>query len=757
MTADESRVPIYTPGREIRPIPALQAEPLERLLDHLRSGALTLLLHTGETVHPGWLTFERLENRLRSLPLNTSLAEVWPLLSDAWAISLSSPGEASDPNGGLYAQTLSRLLLEHLETEWRAEAGLPPVETPQISLPGVLPSTPGRTSNSGLFTLTPVARLSEISTLQDNIVELNALLEIIVNKQLHTQFQPIINLRDGHIFGYEALIRGPKGAPLRRAGSLFHAADKAQMVAWFDIACQEQCFLQAAQNGLKHHLFINMDAEGLAYMNFYDRSLAQRARDYGLTPASIVIEITERQTIDDVPELLRFVERLREEGFKIAIDDAGSGYNSLHTIAEMRPEFVKVDRALTRNLDVNGKRRALLAALVQFARQIGTSVLAEGSETREELATLIDLGVPYGQGYLMGRPADEFRGLPRQTREFIQERAQMRARLAVGRVVTVGELARRGLAMTPETPLEEAARKFVRDESLTSVVVMEDNFARGLLMRDQLGAALEMVKAAEAGALLPNETVAQWMHTDILSAPEDAPVTEIAQQMTARADIRFDADVVVVNSDGRYVGIVPARTLMSAATSVQENRLRYADPLTGLPGLVPLEQALRERLAASEPVAVLRADLDLIEPFNRRYGAERGDAIIQALARLLQETSAAHGRANDFLAHLGGDDFLLVTAASAAPGICRALMEGFEKIMPQFYTPEQMRLGYMQVEERSGAQRAPLASLTVVGVTNRKRTLTHYGQVADELQRLLRQVKPLAGNRYAIDFVPKAA
>src|SRR6185295_16220811 len=100
-------------------------------------------------------------------------------------------------------------------------------------------------------------------------------------------------------------------------------------------------------------------------------------------------------------------------GFQIAIDDVGTGYNSLLAIAELRPDFVKIDHGLVRNIDTNGTHRALLEAIVQYTRHIGTAALAEGIETREELATIIQMGIPYGQGYLMGRPADDFRGVPR--------------------------------------------------------------------------------------------------------------------------------------------------------------------------------------------------------------------------------------------------------------------------------------------------------------------------------------------------------
>src|SRR5205085_909155 len=176
--------------------------------------------------------------------------------------------------------------------------------------------------------------------------ELNTLLEIIAHKQLHPQSQQIVTLRDGRIFGYEALIRAPKGVSLKRPGEMFRAADKARMVAWYDMACLEQCFAQAAEQRIKQMLFVNMDAEGLAMLDLQERPLALLAREYGLTPARIVLEITERQRVGDFPSLVRDIVKLREQGFQIAIDDAGAGYSSLRAVAELRPEYVKIDRDL---------------------------------------------------------------------------------------------------------------------------------------------------------------------------------------------------------------------------------------------------------------------------------------------------------------------------------------------------------------------------------------------------------------------------
>ena len=703
------------------PVPTAHAEPLQKLLDALVPGKTLLFLRAAHDDAAQWLTEARITDTLRQVLLDSAHFEIWPLLADTWAVRLCLHITPDDPASLTQIHALRRALHDRLCAAWQQQAS-------------------GEADTPPPFTLQPCAPLLAGADSEDHIAELNALLEIIVNKQLGSQFQPIVDLRDGHVLGYEALIRGPKGQIRRRFGQMFHAAEKASIAAWFDVACQEQCFAHAAQIGLKKLLFINMDAAGLAYFEMQERSLADRARDVGLAPSQIVIEITERQAVEEFPRLIQFISDLREEGFKIAIDDAGAGYNSLHTIAEIRPDFVKIDRNLTRNIDVRGERRALLAALVQYARQIGTAILAEGSETREELGTLIDLGVSFGQGYLMGRPADDFRGIHRDIREFIQRRAMQRNQTLLGRMILVGGLTRKGLAFAPDTPIATAAQRFAKDESLTSVVIVEEDRPVGLLMRHQMQNYLAMTNAAGMGDLLPDETLEQWMSAPGLLARADTPLNEIARQATTRTGVNLEDDVIVLGPEGKFAGVVPIRLVLEAAANVQENRQRYAEPLTGLPGRLPLERAVHERVAERTAFAALRVDIGHLEAFNRRYGVMHGDEVILALSRLLQNSIEECGSGEDFLAHLGGDDFVLLTAPHCAAPIGQFLHKGFAALLPQFYPQEDWRRGGFELPEPGGnLRRVPLFHLRLATLSSTATRITHIGPLLRELHAQLRQ------------------
>ena len=795
MTAYDSEVAFASSFTQTAPVPAAHAEAMERLLDAFRLNHVVFICQSAE-IAAGWLNAARLDQCLHQSLMGAAQAQIWPLLDNTWAVALDMDANADQPGQSLRVHSLRRAFAECLEAGWRGDNGLalPPTRPDatagaffagnelqdsdaRMDMPPVGMSASGQwfheegslcasPENPPVFTLTPIAPLRAMTDMEDNISELNALLHIIVNKQLHAQFQPIVSLRDGQVFGYEALIRGPKGGTLRRPGALYRAAEKARMVSWFDLACQEQCFARAARQGLRHHLFINMEAEGLAFMDMHERSLATRARDAGLTPASIVVEITERQAVEDFPRLMHALEKLREQGFKIAIDDAGAGYNSLHAIAELRPDFIKIDRALVRNLDVNGAHRALLSALVSYARNIGTRVLAEGSETREELATLIDLGVTYGQGYLMGRPADDFRGVTRETREFIQARHRQRVQTEAGRGITVGALARPAKTMFPSTPLTEAATAFYKNDSLTGIVVVEEGFARGLLMRQSLEHILSLSRSARMDDLIPDETVAQWMQTDMLCAGEEEAAVDVARQATTRSELSLDTDIVVVDSAGLCAGLLPMRVLMEAVTTLQANRSLYADPLTGLPGRVALEQAMAEKLESRCPLALARVDVTGLETYNRAYGLPHGDSVIRSLASLLQSALGEQSVSEEqslvgvaeatetFLAHLGGDDFVMLMPPDKAAVVCETILREFAARLPLFYAPEQARNGSMEITERSGnTRRIPLLACRVAVVTNRSRRFACLAPMLDEAQHLLRQVKAQSGCAVAVDRI----
>jgi len=176
------------------------------------------------------------------------------------------------------------------------------------------------------------------------------------------------------------------------------------------------------------------------------------------------------------------------------------------------------------------------------------------------------------------------------------------------------------------------------------------------------------------------------------------------------------------------------------------------NPLTGLPGNILLAEELKYRLSRPDPFAYLYADLDNFKAFNDTYGPARGDRVIKLLAEVLLESVASHGTGGDFVGHIGGDDFTIITSPDVLDKLCEHIISSFDQQVRLLYDPEDLARGYLQGIDRQGVpRRFPLISLSIGVATNRNRTFADY----EELSRVAAEMKQFSkldpGSSYAID------
>lgn len=213
---------------------------------------------------------------------------------------------------------------------------------------------------------------------------------------LTSVFQPIVSLEDGQVRGYEALSRvvGSNIGPDRWLAAAEQEGCRHELeLAMLDTAVATYT---AAEWSARRPLFLNIGPDLLATSPLWQR------RDR--LPPGVVLELSERLVLSDSSLLAGAVRRWAEAGIDLAIDDLGAGYANLRAVLELQPRFVKLDRTLVRDLDRRPAHRALVGALVTFADDIGTVIVAEGVERLDELRVLADLGVPLAQGYALARP-----------------------------------------------------------------------------------------------------------------------------------------------------------------------------------------------------------------------------------------------------------------------------------------------------------------------------------------------------------------
>jgi EAL domain-containing protein (putative c-di-GMP-specific phosphodiesterase class I) len=213
---------------------------------------------------------------------------------------------------------------------------------------------------------------------------------------LSSVYQPIVDLSDRSVAGFEALTRFAV-RPWQPPAAWF--AEAAQVRAGVEAELRAAAAALAVEDGWPDapYLAINLSPEALLGAEL-DALLDGHALD------RLVVEITEHEAVAEYERLARALAPLRARGLRVAIDDAGAGQSSFRHVVDLAPDIVKIDMSITRGIDTDRSRRALAAALTGFAREIGMAVVAEGLETKAELAVVCDLGIDAGQGFLLGRP-----------------------------------------------------------------------------------------------------------------------------------------------------------------------------------------------------------------------------------------------------------------------------------------------------------------------------------------------------------------
>jgi EAL domain-containing protein (putative c-di-GMP-specific phosphodiesterase class I)/putative methionine-R-sulfoxide reductase with GAF domain len=217
----------------------------------------------------------------------------------------------------------------------------------------------------------------------------------IAAQDFRVVYQPICNLQTYQLVGHEALARFNDQ---RSPEVWFAEARRLGMGAELELALARKAMEVLSRWDFPTYLAINLSPATILNDEVDPLCAAGDASKF-------VIEMTEHTQVDDYAKLADRIESLRRRGVRFAVDDAGAGFASLRHVLRIRPDFIKLDRSITHNIDAEPGHRSLTSALLTFAEGTSAAIVAEGIETKAEVATLRDLGVPYGQGYYLGRPA----------------------------------------------------------------------------------------------------------------------------------------------------------------------------------------------------------------------------------------------------------------------------------------------------------------------------------------------------------------
>lgn len=218
--------------------------------------------------------------------------------------------------------------------------------------------------------------------------------------QIRMAFQPIIDWQTKSIFGYEALVRGPEG---EGAGWVFQRINDSNKY-YFDQACRVKAIETAARLNCSTFLNINFLPNAVYNPETCIKATIEAADLYSFDLTKLIFEVTEGEQIPDKAHLNRIFRSYAKRGFQTAIDDYGSGFATLDWLIELRPHILKLDMELIRNIEQHPAKQYIVQQTLAQCELQGTTVLAEGIESRAELDYLASVGIRYFQGYYFAKP-----------------------------------------------------------------------------------------------------------------------------------------------------------------------------------------------------------------------------------------------------------------------------------------------------------------------------------------------------------------
>ena len=533
--------------------------------------------------------------------------------------------------------------------------------------------------------------------------------EIISNRVLSSVFQPIVNLQQPQVFGFEALIRGPSDSFFHSPLTLFDTAARHQLLIPLEEACLEVASSQYVQYPEAGNLFLNLSPMSLLESENLEHLLGWLPSSLGLPTERIVIELSERYPLDDYQSIRSAINGFRRQGFRIAIDDLGAGYAGLRAWSELRPDFVKIDRHFIENINADPIKREFVRSIREIARELGCMVIAEGIESTEELHAVQEMDIHLGQGYFIGRPS----AVPEKSQVILDrirplsQQPKMNVRLAH----RVAEITLASPSVESSTTLNEVVEIFQQNRWLTCLPVVDENVPVGMVDRPEV---LELFSQRYSRELHGRKPIRLFMDASPLIVADTTPLEEVSRQLTNSADERMALDFIVTSGQ-QFHGIAKTSTLLKRITDQQIRNARYANPLTLLPGNVPLYEQLNDHLSQNSQFCVAYFDIDNFKPFNDFYGYSRGDDVIVAVAKILMSNRRDE---NDFIAHIGGDDFVAILQCGNCEQRCHDIADQFAECIVQFYCEDALRERGIWGTNRVGdKQFFPIMSLSI-GVVN---------------------------------------
>ena len=582
-----------------------------------------------------------------------------------------------------------------------------------------------------------------------------ALARLIEQQSFDIHFQPIVAIDQASIFGFEALTRGPADSVLHSPLVLFETAARLGRLVELERLIVRRAVARFKELALPGQLFLNVTADTLLAALGRVQDLAAGLDQLGLPSSRVVVELTETRPIEDFAQLDSVLVELRSHGFRVALDDLGEGFASLKRWMQMRPDFVKIDRHFIDGIAQEPLKQQFVRSIIEMAGTSGCQVVAEGLEQETDLNVLRRLGISLCQGYLFARPSATPRAVLRADwsgRLAAESLPRLLANdealpQAPGAITTAAQLARRAQTVSPDVSCRAVVEMFRLDDQLLALPVLDAEQRPIGLLR-----SLHVLKRSTERYFMDifdKHPCREVMDTQPLVFDVSTPLRAMSDAVS-NLDERLLTDGFIVTRDGLYFGSGRSSDLLKAVSDLQVHAARYANPLTLLPGNVPIDNHLDRLIEGGETFLAAVWDIDNFKPFNDVYGYRVGDDIIRLAARVL--TQAVDPQL-DFVGHIGGDDFVMVLCSDDWDARMERVCAAFDAGVRSFFSAEHLAAGgYVTLNRQNQPSFHPLPTISAGAVVHQHGSFENSRGLSAALSEPKRVAKGRPGaSRFFID------
>ncbi|MFX4177994.1 GGDEF domain-containing protein [Aliarcobacter butzleri] len=523
-------------------------------------------------------------------------------------------------------------------------------------------------------------------------------------EKLDYAFQPIIYSHSGKIYAVEALLRNVNEIPgLMSIDDLFDLAFNDDYLYELDLQLREKAiskFSKIKQSNLK--LFYNLDNRIIYNKNYSQGNTAKILKKYNLNKDSICFELSEKGTAIEQNALSTMLQRYKESGYKIAIDDFGIGVSGLKLLYFSEAHIIKLDRFFITNIDQDSKKKLFCSSIIEMAHIMGMQVIAEGIETAKEFYTCKDIGADFIQGYLVQKPTtniDKIEKIYNNICSLISEdkRASQKNFIDEKFIENISPL-------NVNTSLYDLFLHF-KENTKSHFVPITDEFGNflGIIYESDI----KKISYSQYGlSLAQNRTFSSTLLKYIkpaLSVEISWGIDKILEIYNLNSNNSLG---IFITSSDKYIGFINLNSLLTLSYKRNIEIATNQNPLTKLPGNNQIEKFIDKSFKKNQKdiTHIIYFDFNDFKPFNDIYGFRQGDRAILIFSELLQKRYSK----DSFIAHIGGDDFFVGLKNKDKEDVFELtsnVQDEFRNSAKNIYSKEDKKNGFIISKDRFNEKR----------------------------------------------------